>query len=88
MSAVTAGSAAIYMGATGAALARDLRKLVDGSVDRGFDVRYAVQCINVNACNVRLFPQPPLHQLNTRCAGLASDCDAEGFHLVAGPRSV
>lgn len=54
----------------------------------GFDVRYAVQRIDMNACDVRMFPQAPLDELNARGTAPSTNCNAERFYVVASFRSV
>ena len=75
--------------APAAALARQLRKLLDGRLARAsFDPRYVVARMNMDACDARMFTQTLLNELDARRAAPTSDGDAQRFYVVTNLRGV
>jgi len=66
--------------ATAGAHTRNLSELRYGCLPQAsFDLRYVVARINIDAFDVRMFPQTVLNELDARRAAPTSDGDAQRF---------
>jgi hypothetical protein len=71
-------------GATPAtALAGELSQVLDGRLSGArFDVRYATERVNMDACDMRVVPQSPFNELHARGAAPASQWDGERLYVA------
>jgi len=75
--------------AAAAALAGEFGKLFDCDLSAASsDVRYAVERINVDACDMRMFVRTVLDELDARRAASPSNWDGERLYVVGSLRDV